>query len=615
MCNAAGIADESRSGSHPAVEPIDSEGTIVMGRSYDRFGSHTTAVMVFILMAILAPAAGAQPAASGGVEFELLTYNIKMLGLTANNNRERAERMISKLGGSAAKSDNFDVIVMQEAYTSASRKILLKGRATAPFTRKGGLLNAYGYEDSASKNGLLVISNWPIVTRKWGRFAHNPGGRIRGVLYTEINTDATRNFHVFSTHLWWDKKWSDNFPGVPTGCGGYELDQASRVKQLREMDDFIDSQNIPDGEPVLIAGDFNFGGPGDPRYEDCTGQVDVKSYAQLKDILEAQELTHVAADDHSEHWPGTTREETRTLDHIFHRNAPDLNENASYIERRMFTTSLDLGDGFRHNGRTHLSDHHPVLGHFVFDWGWVLPPPEEAQLPEEAKDWFGTYAGRNDGRDARLRIEPTEDGADLKITFQDLDRDTRLEGRVYAGDLTDSESHILEDLELTNGECTNWSEDECIRKDVERLFLHTWDKNQISGYADWKGTDYGMAFSKNGLSSAAGSGGRFDSDNWADEWAGTYRGRQDGRKAFLTIERDGARIHLTFKDLDRGDTFTGAVQNNTEPLHQLEDIRLTSRDGGTKVLDRLLLHTWDTNYISGSSQWQGTHYGNYFVRE
>lgn len=550
-----------------------------------------------------APGGPASQHSSSSVVFDVLTYNVKMVGWPSNaKNKPRAKKMISQLGGARAKkSDNFDVIALQEAYGAVTNKILLKGPKSGLFKREGGLLNAYQYADHAAKNGLLVISNWPIVTEKWERFNNNPGLRARGVLYTEIDKkNAERNVHVFTTHLWWKKK-----------CGRAEQDQSDRIAQLKQIDNFISSQNIPSGEPVFIIGDFNFGGPTKSAYNDCN-DANVESYHQLKSYLHANQLTHVAHDDNTQQWPGTTNS-GHTLDHIFHRNVgQDLDQSASFIERLSFTTTMDLGGPFKRRGSTHLSDHDPVRGHFVFDWDWEFEEPTTA-LPQAAKGWIGTYQGRNDGRRARLNIESRSDPARLAITFEDLDRNTKLTGTAYPSQFEGSPVHILEDLRLTNGECTTWSDGECVRKHIARLFLHN-DADYISGYSAWNETHYGMAFSSNGVSSSVGSGGRFNTSQWTSEWTGTFRGRQDGRRAKLTIERDGSQLRLTLDDLERGLVFTGTAQNASQPRHTLDDITLTTTDGDVKHIERLLLHTWDTNYISGYSEWQGTDYGSYFVR-
>lgn len=101
-------------------------------------------------------------------------------------------------------------------------------------------------------------------------------------------------------------------------------------------------------------------------------------------------------------------------------------------------------------------------------------------------------------------------------------------------------------------------------------------------------------------------------------WTGTYSGFSDGRRARLTIEHDGTTeaVHafqITLEDLDRNNTLKGRGQTTFIPPgegHIMQVGTLQNVSGsGTKDVNRLLLHTWNTDIISGSSQWSGNDYG------
>lgn len=242
-----------------------------------------------------------------------------------------------------------------------------------------------------------------------------------------------------------------------------------------------------------------------------------------------------------------------------------------------------------------------------------------SELPDAAQQWVGTYQGRNDGRRARLTIEHGSDRTRLHVIYEDLDRGTRLTGSVNATQFDQSATHILEDLELTSDGCSLAYED-CTRKTISRLFLHN-DADYISGYSRWNGESYGMAFSADDISTETAPGDRFDASSGFDEWSqwiGEYRGRQDGRRVRLTIKHSNLlSLRITLEGLDRDTRFTGQVRKTTQsssPPHILTDLTLTAPDGGTKQIERLALHTWNTNYISGHSRWRGTDYGTYYVR-
>ena len=74
-------------------------------------------------------------------------------------------------------------------------------------------------------------------------------------------------------------------------------------------------------------------------------------------------------------------------------------------------------------------------------------------------------------------------------------------------------------------------------KIIKRLFLHS-DPDYISGYFEWSGNDYGMAFSKTGVNASADPRDLMSTskelEQWS-EWIGSYKGRQDGRRTKLTI--------------------------------------------------------------------------------
>lgn len=230
-------------------------------------------------------------------------------------------------------------------------------------------------------------------------------------------------------------------------------------------------------------------------------------------------------------------------------------------------------------------------------------------LPDVAADWVGTYSGRNDGRRARLTIERNVAGTALKLRFEGFDRGADLSGTISAAQLSDGPSHILEGVRLTGSAGGG--------KTFERLYLHN-DPKYISGFTLWNGTNYGVAFSEDRMASSVPERGRLNRDNWVSEWYGRYEGRLDGRKARLEITAPSDNeLRMELRDVDRGMVFTKAIdvsEAGRSPAHVLQDVTLTTSGGDTKTLERLLLHTWNTNYISGHTEWRGTDYGNFFVR-
>jgi len=81
-------------------------------------------------------------------------------------------------------------------------------------------------------------------------------------------------------------------------------------------------------------------------------------------------------------------------------------------------------------------------------------------------------------------------------------------------------------------------------------------------------------------------------------------------------------VIITFEELDRDERYDNEgigrqhVETTDGSSHILHDIELFRPDGEGKVLlKRLYLHTWDVDYLSGISEWNGIEYGLSFKRE
>jgi len=104
------------------------------------------------------------------------------------------------------------------------------------------------------------------------------------------------------------------------------------------------------------------------------------------------------------------------------------------------------------------------------------------------QDFFGTYFGSFDGRNAQLVISnPGSDEVQnrCQITFTELDRN-----HIYRGEVEEKEQpHILYDIslkEIGGHDKLFWS----------RLYLHTWDIDYISGVSVAYSIEYGMCFKR-----------------------------------------------------------------------------------------------------------------------
>ena len=105
------------------------------------------------------------------------------------------------------------------------------------------------------------------------------------------------------------------------------------------------------------------------------------------------------------------------------------------------------------------------------------------------------------------------------------------------------------------------------------------------------------------------------------DFIGSYTGSYDGRNARLMISdlKDDSpirRLHLTFTDVDRGETYAGLVTVAAASDHILSGIDLAQSSGGKTVSwSRLLIHTWNVRFLSGESVWNGREFGMSFTRQ
>ncbi|MFI9240586.1 hypothetical protein [Streptomyces sp. NPDC053079] len=102
------------------------------------------------------------------------------------------------------------------------------------------------------------------------------------------------------------------------------------------------------------------------------------------------------------------------------------------------------------------------------------------------------------------------------------------------------------------------------------------------------------------------------------QFKGTWLGSYDGRNARLTITVVGVGpgfFHVGFEyvDLDRSLRYTASLDGIAASTRQFHNLILNGPD--QLLWPRLSLHTWNTDYLSGVSQWSNADYGFSFARE
>lgn len=110
-----------------------------------------------------------------------------------------------------------------------------------------------------------------------------------------------------------------------------------------------------------------------------------------------------------------------------------------------------------------------------------------------------------------------------------------------------------------------------------------------------------------------------DYRDWNGEWEGSYDGRFATARIISSLDPDGrrARLHITYEF--GGDAWESEITDDFDALsHEVTNqwLRPTGGAPHRQRLEwpRLHMHTWDTNFISGISRWDGKDYGFWFRR-
>jgi endonuclease/exonuclease/phosphatase family metal-dependent hydrolase len=191
--------------------------------------------------------------------FTIVQYNImaRPYWVGQEGQRERVCRIPQALARRIAGQEHVDAIVLNESFSAACAGEL----------KLTDLLALYGWRYhlppvstwwKPSNGGIFIASKWPIVASRdmvYRACRSSDCLAAKGVQYARIEKvlDGRRKrYHVFGTHL---QAW------------GGAAAAAVRGEQARELARFIQQQHIPVAEPVLLAGDLNTRGPGNPQFQ------------------------------------------------------------------------------------------------------------------------------------------------------------------------------------------------------------------------------------------------------------------------------------------------------------------------------------------------------------
>ncbi|WP_030671952.1 sphingomyelin phosphodiesterase [Streptomyces sp. NRRL B-1347] len=311
---------------------------------------------IAVALAATATLAATAPSASAAEtpRLKVLTYNAFLFSKTLYPNWGQDHR--AKEIPAAGFFRGNDVVVLQEAFDNSASDALQKnasalyphqtpvmGRSKSGWDATGGAYSALTPEDG----GVTVLSKWPIVRKEQYVYKDACGADYhsnKGFVYAVLDVNGTKT-HVVGTHA----------QSTDPGCGAGEA-AATRAKQFKELDAFLDAKRIPANEQVLVAGDFNVDSHS-PEYASMLADAG---------LAPADERTgHPYSFDtrdnsiSSERYPNDPRED---LDYVLHRQGharPSGWKNDVVKEQSAPWTVSSWGKQYTY---TNLSDHYPVVG-------------------------------------------------------------------------------------------------------------------------------------------------------------------------------------------------------------------------------------------------------------
>ncbi|TMP80567.1 phospholipase [Pseudoalteromonas phenolica] len=315
---------------------------------------------------------------SNADSLKVMAYNIMQLNVQDWDQANRAEHLSTTI---LNLSNSPDVILISEAFNTESEQALAKLSHLYPYQTPnvGQDCSGYGWESLTGdcsnnpfviRGGVVILSKHPIVTQKahvfnnsltdsWDNFAN------KGFAYVVIKKNGAK-YHLIGTHL------------QATHDDNTEEEHAVRMGQLGEIQNFIELENIPASEPVIIGGDMN---------------VEWSNQAEVADMLDAVRggllfKTPVIGSFPAKHnwftkanayYFDYSLEYNDTLDYVFwhqdHKqpvNSPEMSVRYPKAENDFYWSYLrgnwNFPSGsYYHNGYyNELSDHYPVQVNFKF---------------------------------------------------------------------------------------------------------------------------------------------------------------------------------------------------------------------------------------------------------
>lgn len=305
--------------------------------------------------------------------FNVLVYNIFSPvpePLRFYGQKERSVRVKDVIRELDQKYD-LDVIVMNEVIAPDTQNVVFHDMPTIGFPYKTKKIT----EAFAVHGGIVLFSKHPITQEACTVFGDRCLGidcfAAKGVSYARVRKN-NMYFNVFGTHL---QAW----PSIQA--------HAARDQQIHQTLQFIEGLKLPTDEPLILAGDLNTDLYLDHDY---IQHINFKLGTQIPEIhpeshpftVDPKENKLVGNDDPSEYasddWPqGCIAEYYRTL--VCPCCPAQWIDYTLYSQRHLLPTQSDMRtlkvkvppfrikvNATQEAEVQDISDHFPVLGHFVF---------------------------------------------------------------------------------------------------------------------------------------------------------------------------------------------------------------------------------------------------------
>ncbi|KAG0286791.1 hypothetical protein BGZ98_004955 [Dissophora globulifera] len=319
------------------------------------------------LVATLATFVPSFALADGGIAVTLSIVNHNVHFPSKTQGPEDLYNSANSRAGAIVNSDYIrgqDVVVLEGCFDNKACSVLIDGlKSRYPFRtptvgdtteNKGTWDSTQGAPMTRFENGgIFIFSKWPILTLRQTIYKATCGADVytnKGIAYAKLDHLASKTpIHIFGT----DMQSNEESPiDTDIKCANGVAVQA-RQKALKELRAFIDEQNIPTNEPVIMVGGFNI-------------EKDTEEFGLMLTALDASQPTTYEGNQWT--WDTKTNEIASRLYSSEQSKYIDfvLTDKKHKAANSSTQTCLQEKYGYL-DDRKEYSDHYPVQAKISFD--------------------------------------------------------------------------------------------------------------------------------------------------------------------------------------------------------------------------------------------------------